>query len=273
MKIIRVFPVRTSATPDDNMVFVGNPPMLRPTADKVHVDCTFTWDKPRAEYLAQAWGQYYPVKLGGVAYDDSCDEFVPGMYVKKGIVFTSRGCNNQCPWCLVWKREGRLREIGVQPGNIIQDNNLLQCSRTHRDKVFTMLKGQHGIEFKGGLDARLVTDVLVDNMRGLRIKQIFLACDTKESIKPLRTAIKRLRLSRQKVRCYALIKFNPNETISEATERMVEIWEAGAMPFAQLYQPSTELIEYPKKWLRFQRTWQRVAAMKSFMGNIPMEMR
>ena len=34
MKIIRVFPRRTSLTPVDDMAFVGNPPMLRPEADE-----------------------------------------------------------------------------------------------------------------------------------------------------------------------------------------------------------------------------------------------
>jgi hypothetical protein len=44
--VIRVFPRRTSLTPTDEYAFVGEPPMLRPEADEVHVSCTFTWDKP-----------------------------------------------------------------------------------------------------------------------------------------------------------------------------------------------------------------------------------
>jgi hypothetical protein len=263
--IIRVFPRRTSFTPCDELAFVGDPPMIRPEADEVHVSCTFTWDKPRAGYLAKAWGQYYPVKLGGVAYDNPCNGFVSGMYVKRGVVFTSRGCDNQCPWCLVWKREGKLRTIPIVEGNLIQDNNFLQCNRDHQDRVFDMLTNQRSVEFSGGLDARLLTDGISERMRSLRIKQVFLACDTKESIKPLRKALQILKLPQQKVRCYALLKFNPNETISEATERMIEIWNAGAMPFAQLFQPSTKLIQYSKEWRDFQRTWQRPAAMKSYM--------
>lgn len=274
--VIRVFSRRTSATPVDNMAFVGNPPMIRPEAEEVHISCTFTWDIEYSKYLADAWGQYYPaVKLGGVAFNDKANGFVPGMYVKQGITFTSRGCNNQCPWCLVWKREGKLRGLPIVEGNKIQDNNLLQCSPQHIEKVFQMLKGQREIDLIGGLDSRLITDDIAEQIRSLRIKQIFLAADTKESINQLRTAIKKLQMPRDKIRCYALLKFNPNETISEATERMLQIWEAGAMPFPQLYQPENR-IEYPVEWKRFQRTWCRPAATKvwiklnstGFMGDL-----
>lgn len=264
-RIIRVFPRRTSMTPDDSYVFIGEPPMDRPQANEVHVSCAFTWDKEKAERLKLAWGQYYPiVKIGGCAYDDSCNGFNPGLYIRQGIIFTSRGCNNQCPWCEVWKREGKLRELDViYQGNVIQDNNLLQCNKVHIQKVFQMLLDQHAIEFSGGLDSRLITDAIADDLRSLRIRQLFLACDTKEATRPLRKAVNRLGLSRSKLRCYVLLKFNPNETISEAIERLELVWEAGCIPFAQLYQPIDEWIEYPSEWKRLARIWGRPAATKA----------
>lgn len=125
-KVIRVFPKRTSHTPIDDMAFIGAPPLDRPEADEVHISCAFTWDQPKAEDLKMAWSQYYPVvKVGGPAYDDPCDGFTPGQYLKPGITITSRGCNNHCPWCLVPEREGKIRELAICPGNKIQDNNLL----------------------------------------------------------------------------------------------------------------------------------------------------
>jgi hypothetical protein len=95
MTTIRVFPKRTAHIPDDALAFVGDPPLWRPDADEVHVSCTFTWDKVEAERLQYAWGQYYPkVLLGGPAFDSPCDTFTPGMYVKQGITYTSRGCTS-----------------------------------------------------------------------------------------------------------------------------------------------------------------------------------
>lgn len=262
-RIIRVFPRRTSMTPQDDMAFVGDPPLIRPEAGEVHVSCSFTWGLKKACRLVKAWRQYYSVvKLGGMECHNGT--FEPGMYIRQGVTFTSRGCNNQCPWCLVPEREGKLREIEIKAGNVIQDNNLLQCNREHISKVFQMLRAQHGIEFSGGLDSRLLTDYIAEDIRGLRVKQIFLAADTKEALKPLERAIKRLGLSRNKTRCYALLARN-GESISDAIERLEAIWELGAMPFAQLYQPPKRYIKYSKEWRDLARTWARPAAMKVSM--------
>ena len=77
MRLVRVFPRRTRATPDDDMAFFGPPPFLF-DANEVHVDVTFTADKTHAEWLAEQWRPVAPVKIGGVAYGDPGTEFVPG---------------------------------------------------------------------------------------------------------------------------------------------------------------------------------------------------
>ena len=76
------------------------------------------------------------MRLGGPAFNSPCNGFEPGLYVVPGVTFTTRGCNNQCPWCLVPEREGRLVEYrDFAPGHTIQDNNLLQASRIFTPKV------------------------------------------------------------------------------------------------------------------------------------------
>ena len=261
--IIRVFPCRTSGTPSDALAFVGGPPLERPQADEVHISVTFTWDKATGERLQKAWAQYYPVvHLGGPAYDDPGNGFTPGFYIREGVTFTSRGCNNQCPWCLVPPREGRLRLLPIVPGNIVNDNNLLQCPREHIEHVFAMLRSQHAIQFTGGLQASLVTEWVAEEMRSLRIKQVFLAADTDAALRLLERAIKRLSfLGRQKLRCYVLLAFN-GETMAQGEARLERVWEMGAMPFAILYQPPERLIEYSHEWRSLARAWHRGSIMK-----------
>jgi len=265
MKIIRVFPRRTSMTPGDDYAFVGGPPLFLPEAAEAHISCTFSWDIPKAQRLVKAWGQYYSVKIGGPAFGTLANGFQPGFYIKQGVTFTSRGCNNQCPWCLVSKQEGKIQEIEIHAGNRIQDNNLLQCSKSHIAKVFDMLQTQRGISFSGGLDSRLLKDWQADALRGLRIKELFFACDTKEAIKPLRWAKTKLNgFTRNQLRCYVLLAYG-NETISGAQERLKAIWYLGFMPFAQLYQPPDKYIHYSQGWRTLTRTWSRPAAMKTVM--------
>lgn len=268
MRIIRVFPRRTSMTPKDDYAFVGGPrlPNFRPEADEVHISVTFTWDMDIAIDLGGSWQRYYPlVRIGGPAFDDPCDGFQPGMYIRKGVTFTSRGCNRQCPWCLVWKREGKLREIAKFPsGYVIQDNNLLQCNRDHISRVLTMLKGQSGIRFSGGLDARLLKGWMAEDIRSLRVKFIFFSADTDSAISPLERAVKLLNMSREKIRCYVLLAYN-GESMSKGIERLERAWHAGAIPFAQLYQPPDEYIDYSQEWRKLAKKWLRPAITKAVM--------
>lgn len=265
--IIRVFARRTSYTPTDDYAFYDVPPIVIPEHRGVHVSCTFTWDRERARELAFQWEGRTdkPVRLGGPAFGTPVVGFTPGLYLREGIVFTTRGCNNHCPWCIVPGLEGRLSELPVVPGHIIQDNNFLQAGRAHKEKVFEMLKGQRGICFKGGLEASLLDDHFVEAVRGLRIAELWLACDTDGALPGFRRACGRLvkaGFSREKIKCYVLI----GRDMQKDESRLRAVYEAGAMPFAQLYRDfGDEKTGYSAEWNAFARMWQRPAATRMHM--------
>lgn len=264
--IIRVFPRRTSYTPDDELAFVGMPPLIIPEHEEIHISCTFTWDKAYCEELAFQWEgrTNKPVKLGGPAFGSPAEDFVQGMYMKKNIIFTTRGCNNNCPWCCVPKLEGKLKKLPICEGNIIQDNNFLQASRQHKDKVFEMLKHQRAICFKGGLEADLIDDHFISGVSDLRIAELWLACDTDARLPEFKKACEKLSkagFSRDKIKCYVL-SYGKDREKDEARARAV--YEAGAMPFVQLYRDFSDTkTEYSKDWNAWARMWQRPAATKS----------
>jgi len=268
MRVLRVFPQRTSYTPTDNLAFIGPPPLERPEADKVMVSCCFTWDRKESEYLAEAWSQYYSdVELGGPAYGSPCNTFTPGMFVRQGITFTSRGCENHCPECFVPEREGTLRELPICAGHIIQDNNLLQCSWQHQQAVFSMLNKQsRAADFRGGFQADLVTEQLSEALRRIRVASAWLACDRESSIDPLREAARILSwLGRNKLYCYVLAK--PHEEPLERIEaRIRAVWNAGCIPFVQLYRDPDDKIAYPREVQQWARLWCRPAVIKAILG-------
>jgi len=174
---------------------------------------------------------------------------------------------------MVPRVEGPLRELPIVPGNIIQDNNFLQTSRAHKDKVFDMLASQNGICFKGGLEATLLDDHFIERVSILkhddgksRVKEIWLACDTDGALPTFRAACERLAkagFTREKIRCYVL-SYGQDMDADEARARAV--YSAGAMPSMQLYRDySTEKTQYSKEWNAFARMWQRPAATKAHM--------
>ena len=272
MNILRVFVRQTSYTPMDDLVSFGPPPFAEmiPEHDEVHISCTFTWDMDEAEDLAFLWegATNKPVKLGGPAYHSPVDDFTPGLYVRKGIIFTSRGCNNNCPWCGVRQIEGKLRELPITEGNIIQDNNFLQCSRQHKDKVFDMLRSQRGICFRGGLETDLIDDHFISNITSLRIAELWLACDTDAQLPRFKAACKKLTdagFNRNQIKCYSLI----GHDMEAEEQRNRAIYRAGAMPFSQLLRDfSRKKTEYSAVWKAFERQWQRPAATKAHMREV-----
>lgn len=262
--MIRVFPRQTKWTPTDDLAFIGEPGLFRPPVQPVRVSVTFTWDIPEGERLARAWGAYYPdVEIGGPAFGDPGGEFVPGRFVKAGVSITSRGCPKKCPWCFVPGREGSVRELPITDGYIVQDNNILACSRPHIEGVFAMLKRRkQAAIFSGGIDTSLLQPWHRELFDSIRLKELWFACDSAAALPLLeRAAVILDGIPAYKRRCYVMIGFD-GETLEQAEKRLERVFELGFYPFCQLYQ-NDKIKEYDKNWKALNRKWSRPAAYKS----------
>ena len=263
MKIIRVFPRKTNATPTDELSFIGGPTMFA-EADEVHISVTFSWDLPEAERLQREWRHVAPVKIGGPATRQQGENFIPGMYLRQGYVITSRGCPNRCWFCSVWKREGKeIRELPVTQGFNILDDNLLACSERHIKKVFSMLARQKQRPlFTGGLEAAQLKPWHIQKLVELKPKEIFFAYDTPDDREPLFQAGKLLRQAGFKIchplRAYVLIGYK-GDTFQAAENRLKETMKAGFLPMAMLYRDETGTRD--PTWVRFAWPWARPAIM------------
>lgn len=275
MKIIRVFPRKTSATPDDQNVRIARPPVrFDDEADEVHIPVLFTWDIPIAEQLEKVWKYVAPVRIGGPAYDDPGGHFVPGMYVKKGYVMTSRGCPNHCWFCSVPKREGTIREIPITEGHNLLDSNILACSDEHIKAVFRMLEQgkktyKKPVEFTGGLEAKRMKPWIAEELAKLKPKQLFFAYDTADDLDHLVAAGKmlinagfKIHPSSHVLRCYVLCGFK-GDTFDNAEKRMMQTIQAGFMPMAMLYRDKRG--DRVREWMKWQRLWARPTIMHSKM--------
>ena len=263
MKIIRVFPRKTNATPIDENVRINTTPGFFDTADEVHISVCFTWDLQRAEYLSKQWRVVAPVRIGGPATGERGGDFVPGMYLKKGYVITSRGCPNKCWFCSAWKREGQvIRELPVTEGWNVLDDNLLACSSHHIEAVFAMLRQQKNpIEFTGGLEAARLHKSWAYQLRTLRIKQLFFAYDTPDDLEPLQKAGEMLldagfTTQSHTLRCYVLCGYK-GDTVKAATKRMIQTIDAGFTPMAMLWRRDDGYRNPDFIGGNFQREWSR----------------
>lgn len=275
MRLIRVFPRKTKATPTDELAYFG-PPDFFAEADEVHVSVAFSYDKAVAERLAEQWKYVAPVKVGGVAYGDRSLEFIPGRYVKPGYTITSRGCPRRCWFCDVWRKWPEVNEMTIYPGWNVLDDNLLAAPRPHVEAVFEMLRRQgRQIEFTGGLEALSLQDYQVDLLAGLTPRpNMFFAYDPGDEFETLVDAARRLIAAgftpqSHRMRCYVLIGF-PKDTFPEATKRLMDILGLGFTPMAMLWRPSNPRQEKwnpAPEWRAFQRRWARPAIIHGMLQN------
>lgn len=274
-RILRVFPERNALTPLDDLAVIGAPDLIpAPDFEEIHISCTFTWHIARCSRLEEVWAEEFPgcqVLIGGPAYNGRGEEFVPGRYVRFGISISSRGCPNNCDWCFVPRREGKLRLLPICPGNDLQDNNITAWPKAHWDMLIAMLRAQTRIRFTGGLEAARFKDWHRDGFRRLEphsIREIWFAADTDAAVAPLANVAEKMRpmfagykdKGRRKLRCYVMIG---RESLGAAELRLERVWELGFLPFAQLFQKGGNRTEYSDEWRKLERKWSRPAAMFS----------
>jgi hypothetical protein len=261
-RIIRVFPRRTKATPDDVLAYCG-PPDLWAEADAVHISVAFTWDVPSAERLAKLWRHVAPVTIGGPAVGTRGEDFEPGRYLRHGYTITSRGCPRRCWFCAVPGRDGTIRELPITDGYNILDDNILAASRPHFASVCAMLARQNRrAEFTGGLDYRLLTNWHVEQLAAIQPRPAcWFAFDPGDEFDGLYDAAKKMLAAgwtreAHRLRCYVLIGY-PRDTITAADVRLRQALACGFTPMAMLYRD--ERGEVSREWRTFQRTWARPA--------------
>ena len=263
-EILRVFPRRTRATPDDPLTFTSAPTRAVLNAggfDEVHVSVTFSYDVPKAEMLAKKWEKAgVPVRVGGPAYGDRMSPmFTPGLYLKKGYTFTSRGCPNHCGFCEVQKvAHGKVIELPITDGWNVLDDNLLATSPEHFRSVMAMLKRQPERPiFTGGLETAILKPWQAELIKSVGTKRLYCAYDTPDDYEPLVQAGRIFQdvgftKTSHALCCYVLIGYR-GDTFEKAEKRLIDTAKAGFMPYAMLYRDKSG--ETEETWRAFQTVW------------------
>lgn len=161
---------------------------------------------------------------------------------KQAVGFLTRGCIRNCPWCIVPKKEGRIRAAATwqeikRPDSreiVFLDNNVLACD--HGLQQIEEMGGQPvWVDFNQGLDARLITPDVAKLLSKLHwIKFIRLSCDTSAMLPVIENAVEHMKsagISKSRFWAYALV-----QDVEEAHSRVLRLHEIGVQPFAQPYR-------------------------------------
>jgi hypothetical protein len=102
------------------------------------------------------------------------------------IGFITRGCIRNCRWCVVPKKEGKIRPYRtwkelVRPDTnklVLMDNNILACDYGV-EQLEELSHTDYRIDLNQGMDARLVTDDIAKILAKVHwIKYLRFSCDT-----------------------------------------------------------------------------------------------
>jgi len=224
------------------------------TYDRVYSSKVFTFT-PESPYLPEN------TVRGGTGYG-IMDELPPeidamfpdySLYPKcdHAIGFLTRGCIRKCPWCIVPKKEGRIRpymswrEIKRPDSRdiVFMDNNVLACP-WGLEQIEDMSGKNVRVDFNQGLDARLITDDVAKMLSRLKwIEFIRMSADTDAMLDVVITAIKRLQ--EYGVKPYRAFVYVLVQDIESAERRAIALRDIGAVPFAQPYRDFTSNAEPP----------------------------
>lgn len=217
--------------------------------------------------------QCHDIRKGGTGYDvksklpdeiDSHTGLAYDLYPQYpfSVQFYSRGCVRQCPFCLVYPKEGAIHSVAPMEWNPkaewieVLDNNFFAAPRW-REAIKDLQKQRLPVKFHG-VDVRLMNKEQAEALNSTKIKGfIHVAWDLPQIdlSSYLETMVKYIKP--YKIVCYVLVGFN--STKEQDLQRLSILKKLGILPFVQPfrdYANCREPSQYEKDLARWaNRAW------------------
>ena len=175
--------------------------------------------------------------------------------------FLTRGCCNNCSFCIVSKKEGmcskkvaNLSEFWKGQKNIkLLDPNLLAC-KEHLDLLQQLVDSKSYVDFTQGLDARFINEKNVELLKQVKTKMVHFAFDFMKFEKQITKGLKLFKectnISDRRAIVYMLTNYDT--TIEEDLYRINKIRELGYSPDVRIYRkeslPKRHILRDLQRW-------------------------
>ena len=185
----------------------------------------------------------------------------PKLTQGKAFGFLTRGCCNNCSFCLVSQKEGlcshKVADLSEwwngQKEIILLDPNILACKQ-HLELLEQLAESGATVEFCQGLDARFVNQKNLEVLSRIKIKALHFAFDfmknEKRIIKGLELAKEKLKTNDRNAIVYMLTNYDT--TIKEDLYRVNAIIKAGYLPDVRVYRknslPQRHILRDLQRW-------------------------
>jgi len=250
---------------------------IRKEPDRIYVTSLFTWAwKPVREAVGyykklfpdtEIWlGGLYASLLPDHAAESGADRIYEGLYKEAedlkpdyslvpkwdgSLIFSSRGCNNKCPFCAVPILEGKIKSVKHSIKHLVHsrhsriifwDNNILQ-SPAWPDIFDELEELDKKVDFNQGLDASMINENVAERLAKLKLDsgsgtKIRLAYDLRGKGSHVKRAIENLNgvgIRGRAIMVYTL--FNYKDDPEDFFKRVHEVLSWGAISYPMRYEP------------------------------------
>ena len=172
----------------------------------------------------------------------------PELTKNKAYGFLTRGCCNNCSFCIVSKKEGicsvKVADLSEwwngQREIVLLDANILAC-KDKKALLQQLIDSKAKVDFTQGLDARFITPEIAEMLKKVKTKTYHFAFDfmknEKQITKGLKTFVDIVKPNPRNASVYVLTNFDT--TFEEDYYRVRKIQEVGLTPDIRVYRKNT----------------------------------
>lgn len=186
----------------------------------------------------------------------------PKLTKNKAFGFLTRGCCNNCSFCIVCEKEGRCSHKVAdlsewwsgQKEIILLDPNILAC-KNRIELLHQLAESKASVDFTQGLDARFITPEICELLKHIKVKMYHFAFDfmknEKAIIKGLKCFVECMQYDDKKSRnCYVYMLTNFDTDIKDDLYRINKIREIGLSPDVRIYRKNTapQVLKDIQRW-------------------------
>jgi len=243
-------------------------PLFAHLSDKIYVSCIFEKNKDKAK----EWEGRALIGGSGYSLDIELPEEIENIKPKINLGFTSRGCIRNCKFCIVRRKEGKIRAVGdlldLWNGEdrdiTLLDNNILALPDHFKFICKQARENNIRLDFNQGLDCRLLNQDMVDDLKSIRHTELHFAWDDLKYEKDVIKAIDLLQKNNIN-RCTWLMITGFNTTIEEDIYRAKYLKSRNQNAYVMRYNFSKDKKLIPlSRWVN-NRAWFQATTWEQFL--------
>lgn len=245
-----------------------------PSWDAVYGSLIFESTRPVAEEARRAFPS---ILLGGTGWDVKSSleplgvseevDYSDYPLWRQSIGFTQRGCRLACEFCVVPRKEGKVRAVGTVadiwrgepwPKELLLLDNDFFGQPKWRERIREMRDGGFKVSFNQGINARFLTDDAAEAIASVDYrddqmtqKRIYTAWDNRGDEERLFAGLNRLvkyGVKPRHIMVYILIGYWDGETMADCDYRRQRLREFGALPYPMPYVRNRETLGF-QRWV------------------------